>query len=74
MSILKATKPSEQQINTAIEWLLHNEGEEGESEACHAVATWLSHLIIDDDLKKFARQNGLSIKHVRKAVAKEMEK
>lgn len=36
-----AKRPTEEQFEYACEWLTINEGDDGEAEACHAVADWL---------------------------------
>ena len=60
-------QPSDTQINIALEWLYLNEGENGEFEACKAVAKWIISIQTDAILKSSARRHRLPVDAVRKA-------
>lgn len=63
--------PATEQIEQAAEWLRINEGDEGEAEACHAVADWI--LAVDDDrsLRLQARRAGVTVARLRRAIAEQ---
>lgn len=54
-------------LATAREWLLINEGGEGESESCHRVADWIETEILSRELRSVARETGVSMAIARKA-------
>jgi hypothetical protein len=61
-------RPTPDQIETARSWLDVNEGEEGEAEACRAVAAWLRHLESARTLRTLAREAKVPMRDVRKAI------
>lgn len=65
----RAKRPTDQQFETAIMWLHVNDGANGESHACNAVADWIEHWRNDDMLKKTAREAGISVSLVRSRLA-----
>jgi len=61
--------PTVQQLETAAAWLDVNEGTDGEADDCAAVAQWLMHqarMLADRDI---AREAGVPVRHVRRAIA-----
>lgn len=61
--------PSTGELNTAIAWLRSNNGNEGESERCEAVAAWIEHEEFERLLRNTARAHGLPIAAVRRRIA-----
>jgi hypothetical protein len=65
-------RPTTQQLDIAAEWLLVNNGNEGEAEACKAVADWLQHIREQVEtsaaIKAVAKETGARVSDVRKAV------
>jgi hypothetical protein len=58
-------RPTTEQIDTAVAWLRSNEGDQGESERCAAVADWIEHLEQNASLAAAARKGGVSVKALR---------
>lgn len=61
-------RPTPEQMYLAAEWLLINEGEEGESEACAIVADWLEKQVDAQLDRQIARENGVPVAVLRKAI------
>jgi hypothetical protein len=61
-------RPCLEDIETACMWLEANEGEDGESEACSRVATWLASFARSAELRSAAREAGCSVKYLRKII------
>lgn len=57
-------------LATAREWLLANEGEHGEAESCLRVADWISTEMLARELRSVARGAGVSMSLARSAFAK----
>lgn len=55
------SKVSIDDLETAREWLLINEGEEGEGESCRRVADWIKIEILDREIRSAARKAGVSV-------------
>lgn len=58
-------KPTDDQIDIAIQWLYENEGEGEEGEACKLVAQWLGDKLENSQLRRIARQAKVPIKMLR---------
>lgn len=58
--------PSKQEMETAIAWLLANEGAGGESERCAAVAFWLESRVEDTEMRDVAREAGVTVGALRR--------
>lgn len=61
--------PTAEQMTAAAEWLRINEGEEGEAEACEAVADWLDQQAEAKTLRLIAREHGVPVAAVRKRLS-----
>ncbi len=61
--------PTDGQMDIAIMWLRNNEGDGGESDACRAVADWLSARQGDRFLRSEARKAGVPIAKLRARLA-----
>lgn len=61
--------PTDEQIRMAAEWLRINEGEEGEAQACHAVADWIEHEADERVLRSEARKAGVTVARLRRMLA-----
>lgn len=59
-------KPTQQDFDTAIMWLLSNNGNNGEAESCGAVAGWIEAYIARNAIRSAAREVGCSVKYFRK--------
>lgn len=62
-------RPTEQQFETAQAWLVVNSGDNGdngEAEACKAVADWLAHESQERMLRAAAREGGVSVAALRR--------
>lgn len=57
--------PTRNQIDVAILWLRTNEGDNGESEACAAVADWLQDLERNKFLRRKAKEAGIPVAALR---------
>lgn len=66
--------PTPDDMEMAADWLICNEGPNGESEACSRVATWLRSYALDAEVRKAAREAGCSVKYLRKIMARERSK
>ena len=66
-------KPTDTEINIAIMWLESNEGDNGEAEACKAVAEWIAHEQRERVVAKIARRAGVTKARARRKL-EEMEK
>lgn len=62
-------RPTTWQFDVAIEWLLNNEGEGQEGEACKAVAEWLDHEMRERKIKSTARKIGVTPARLRAKLA-----
>ena len=62
-------RPTCEQMHLAAEWLRINEGEEGEAEACEAVADWLEEQSEAQMLREIAREQGVPVATVRKRLS-----
>lgn len=62
--------PSIADLETAAEWLSHNEGDNGESEACARVAEWLTQYARANQERAAARQVGCSVDQFRQRLAR----
>jgi len=58
--------PNDDEIDLAILWLQHNEGEGSEAAACKVVAEWLDHMKLERMIRSTARQAGISPSKVRR--------
>ena len=66
--------PTVEQMECAAEWLDVNEGEDGEAEGCHAVATWLraeakkklKREAMAQAKRQFAAEKGISVAHLER--------
>ncbi len=66
--------PKIQALETAIEWLEVNEGEDGEADDCQSVADWLRHVsaaALKDAAKRaaekeLAAKHGISVAHLKR--------
>lgn len=58
--------PSDEMLGVAIMWLEHNEGEEGEADACRAVAQWLKHERMERMIRREARRAGIPPARLRR--------
>lgn len=61
--------PPQSQTDIAVQWLLSNEGRDGEAEACKAVAEWIDHLQSEAYLRKTARAAGVTVARLRRKLA-----
>lgn len=61
--------PQGDTLQTALQWLRLNEGRDGESDACKAVADWLEDFATDDMIRREARRAGIPVALVRKRLA-----
>lgn len=59
------TKPTETELDLAIGWLRCNEGADGEAAACNRVADWIDAQMLDNRIRKAAREAGLPVAKVR---------
>lgn len=66
--------PSDEHLGIAILWLRNNEGGGVEGEACRAVADWLERQQSENKLRDAAREAGVPVAMVRKALARRLEK
>jgi hypothetical protein len=66
-------RPTSAQMLTAAEWLDVNDGENGESTDCKAIAEWLRHSANLQDktaiIKEVAKERGITQAQVRAALA-----
>ncbi len=62
-------RPTQEQIYLAAEWLRINEGEEGEAEACEAVADWLEEQSEAQMIREIAREQGVPVATIRKRLS-----
>jgi hypothetical protein len=62
-------KPSDEQFATAIAWLTTNDGEEGEAEACRAVAEWLRDQQHETFLRSEARKARVPVAALRRKLS-----
>lgn len=62
-------QPSEEQINIATAWLRDNEGDDGEADACRAVADWIRHLANEAFLRNSARKAGVTVARLKRKLA-----
>lgn len=62
-------RPDPEDLKLAAEWLRANEGEDGESETCSRVATWLDNYAMDSQVRSAARKVGCTVKYFRKYMA-----
>jgi hypothetical protein len=60
--------PSDDEITIALLWLESNEGEGEEGKACKAVAMWLENHSRNKNLRKFAKEHGVTTAKVREAI------
>lgn len=58
--------PTQEQMDTAIMWLRSNEGVDGESERCEAVAAWLDDMMLQKQLREAARSGGVPVAALRR--------
>jgi hypothetical protein len=58
--------PPLEQIGIALDWLRSNEGDNGESDACQAVADWLEHQETERQLRGAARSGGVPVAALRR--------
>lgn len=65
----KAKRPTLEQFDTAILWLLENEGEGDEGENCRAVADWLTDYRNNIFLRAKARAAGVSVGALKNKLA-----
>lgn len=63
--------PSIEALDTAIEWLRCNEGDDGEADRCRAVANWIEHEERERTLRRAAREAGVPVAAVRRRLAEE---
>jgi hypothetical protein len=56
-------------LDIAISWLRANEGDNGEADACNAVADWLEQEEQSKLLRKAAREAGVPVAKLRKLAA-----
>lgn len=69
-------KPTAEEMDLAAEWLDVNEGDDGEGDACHAVAAWLREIAkaaatreaVTAAVHDYAREHGVKPAAVRKAL------
>lgn len=61
-------RPLDLQFDIAILWLQSNEGDIEEHVACQRVANWLVWQQYDGQVKRFAKEKGVSVARVRKAI------
>jgi hypothetical protein len=66
-------RPCLEDIQLAAEWLRCNEGDDGESEACSRVATWLDNYALDQEVRAAARQAGCTVAYFKKHMAARAE-
>lgn len=59
-------RPTPEQIDVAVQWLIVNEGDEGEAEACGAVAKWLTEMSYEQMLREEARRGGITVASLRR--------
>lgn len=64
-----AKLPTDQQVGVAVMWLRLNEGKDGETEACHAVADWIEHEAFEAMLRSEARSAGVPVARLRRKLA-----
>jgi hypothetical protein len=62
-------RPTNVQIETAVEWLMNNEGDGAEGEACRAVADWIEHLAKEAFIRETARECGVTPAAFRRKLA-----
>lgn len=67
-------RPCLDDIETAAEWLQVNEGDNGESEACSRVATWLHSYARESEERSAARLAGCTVRYLRWILAGEQTK
>ena len=66
----KKQMPGTDQLGIAVEWLRNNEGDQnGEAEACKAVADWIESEEFERYLRYEARAHGLPVAAVRRKLA-----
>lgn len=61
--------PPQEQIDISILWLESNEGDEGEADACKAVAAWIQHEATESMLRREARSAGMPVARLRRKLA-----
>jgi hypothetical protein len=66
---MKPEKPTPDDFATAIAWLNHNDGDNGEAEACSRVAEWLRAKMEDEALRGIARAEGIPFARLRAAMS-----
>lgn len=62
--------PSVTDMEVAALWLEANEGDAGESDSCKRVAIWLLKQAENKELRILARENGVRVTDLRKAISK----
>jgi acyl transferase domain-containing protein len=62
-------KPTDEQFETAILWLLSNEGEGAERGACEAVAHWIERRQAEVQTRTIAREANIPVAQIRKRLA-----
>lgn len=60
--------PPEESINIAVAWLEANEGIDGESAACAAVARWLIEQCENRTMREIAKEAGVPAAALRKRI------
>lgn len=60
--------PTEEEISTAIAWLRVNDGGDGESDRCVAVAEYLRLVADDRTLRLEARKAGITVATLRRRI------
>lgn len=62
-------RPTVEDMELAAEWLRSNEGDNGESETCSRVATWLDAYALEMQIRAAARKVGCTVKYFKKHMA-----
>lgn len=67
----KVRKPSGEEMYVAAQWLRVNEGDKGESDACHKVADWLDYMDWKNDVRAIARAAKVPVAVVHERLLRE---
>lgn len=62
-------RPSLADMSLAAEWLRANEGEDGESDSCLRIATWLDDQVQQAQIREAAHAAGFKVGDVRRVLA-----
>jgi hypothetical protein len=71
--MIKPRMPSDTAVDIAVEWLLCNEGEGAEGDACKEVAAWLLHEQRERLIRAISHETGVTPARVRRKLTETMK-